>query len=128
MTLLRLLSPFIAARHDHPQDRGARDTVLRGELIAGLRDAADLSDSGESAVRGEQESAGEQRGGGNLEGGIGGTILDHIAEFGVAILAQWLGQRQRLGGEAERFGDLVFRQLDLGRELGEGGGAAQLQL
>ena len=34
------------------------------------------------------------------------TVLDDVAEFGIAVLAQRLGQRQRFGGEAQCFGQI----------------------
>ncbi len=40
---------------------------------------------------------GEQRGGRHLERRLGRTVLDDVTEFGVPVLAQRLGQRQRLG-------------------------------
>ena len=43
----------------------------------------------------------EQRRGGDLERALRRAVLDHIAELGVAVLAQRLRQRQRLGGKAQ---------------------------
>ena len=71
---------------------------------------------------------GQQRGGGHLERRLGRAVLDDVAELGVAVLAQRLRQRQRLGREAQRLGDLVLGHLDLGGELGERGRAAELEL
>ena len=62
------------------------------------------------------------------KGEVGTAVLDHITEFGVAVFAQRLGERQRLGGEAKRLDDLLFRHLDLGGEFGKGGRTAVLQL
>jgi hypothetical protein len=44
------------------------------------------------------------------------------------VLAERLGERERLGGEAEGLGDLVLGHLDLEGEFGEGRRAAVLQL
>ena len=73
-------------------------------------------------------SSGSRRGGRHLEGRLGRPVLDHVAQLGVAVLPQRLGERQGLGGEAERLGDLVLRHLHLGGQLGQRGGTAVLQL
>ena len=70
----------------------------------------------------------QQRGGRDLERRLGRAVLDDVAQLRVTVLAQRLGQRQRLGGEAQRLGHLVFRHLDLGRELGERRRPTELQL
>jgi len=46
--------------------------------------------------RGEQPAdlVGQEGDGGDLEGRFGGAVLDHVAELGVAVLAQRLGQRE----------------------------------
>ena len=84
-----------------------------------------------AVVEGSQEAVdllGQQRRGGHLEGRLGRTVLDDVAQLGVAVLAQGLGQRQRLGREAQRLGDLVLGHLHLGRELGQRGRTPELQL
>ena len=99
--------------------------------LAAVETEAELQDLALSLVeRGEQASnfLGEERRGRNFEGRVGTAVLDHITEFGVAVFAQRLGERQRLGGEAKRLGDLLFRHLDLGGEFGKGGRTAVLQL
>ena len=60
-------------------------------------------------------SVGQQRGGRDLERRLGRTVLDDVAELGVAVFAEWLAQRERLGREAQGLGDLVLGHLDLGR-------------
>ena len=105
--------------------------LFEGAGLATVEAEAELEDLALAVVeRGEEpvDLLGQERGGGHLEGRLGGAVLDDVAELGVAVLAQRLGERQRLGGEAQRLGDLVLRHLDLGRELGERGRAAELQL
>src|SRR5215217_7062866 len=70
---------------------------------------------------------GEQRGGCDLERRLRRAVLDDVAEFGVAVFAQRLRQREWLRGETQGLGDLVLGHLDLDRELGEGRGTAELQ-
>ena len=50
------------------------------------------------------------------KGGVGTAVLDHITEFGVAVLRNG-SESDALGGEAKRLGDLLFRHLDLGGEF-----------
>ena len=105
--------------------------LFEGAGLATVEAEAELQDLALAVVeRGEEpvDLLGQERGGGHLEGRLGGAVLDDVAELGVAVFPQRLGERQRLGGEAQRLGDLVLRHLDLGRELGERGRAAQLQL
>ena len=80
--------------------------------------------------RGEQagDLLGEQCGGGHLEGGLGRAVLDDVTQLGVAVLTERLGQRERLGREAQRLGDLVLGHLEVGRQLGERGRTAELEL
>ena len=68
----------------------------------------------------------EQGGGGGVEGGDRGAVLDHVAQLGVAVLAQRLGERQRLGRVAEDLGDLLLLQLQVGGQLGHRRAPAQL--
>ncbi len=70
----------------------------------------------------------QQRGGRDLERRLGRAVLDDVAQLGVTVLAQWLRQRERLGREAQRFGDLVLGHLDLDRELGQRRRPSELQL
>ena len=83
------------------------------------------SSSGESS---RPISSGSSDDRGHLEGRLGRAVLDHVAQLGVAVLAQRLGQRQRLGPEAQGLDELVLGHLDLDAELGQRGRAAQLQL
>ena len=71
---------------------------------------------------------GEERDGRGLERGLGRLVLDHVAELGVAVLAERLGQREGVGGEAHRLGDLGLGHLEVGGELGQRGRAAELGL
>ena len=83
------------------------------------------SSSGESS---RPISSGSRDDGGHLEGRLGRAVLDHVAELGVAVLAQRLGERQRLGPEAQRLDQLVLGHLHLDAQLGQRGRAAELEL
>ena len=71
---------------------------------------------------------GQHRGGGRVEGRVDGPVLHHVPQLGVAVLAQRLRQRQRLGLEAQRLSDLVLGHLHLGGQLRQRGGPPVLQL
>ncbi len=71
---------------------------------------------------------GQEGGGGDFERRLRGTVLDHVAEFGVSVLAQWFRQRERLGSKAQCLGDLVLGHVDFGRQLRERCWATELQL
>ena len=97
--------------------------------LAAVETEAELQDLALSLVeRGEQASnfLGEERRGRNFEGRVG-TASSTTSPSSASPFAQRLGERQRLGGEAKRLGDLLFRHLDLGGEFGKGGRTAVLQ-
>src|SRR5690349_12888715 len=64
--------------------------------------------------RGEQllDLVGQQCGGCDLERRLRRAILDDVAELGVAVLTERLREREGLGREAQRLGDLVLGHLD----------------
>ena len=64
----------------------------------------------------------------HLEGRFGRTVFDDVPQLRVAVPPATARERERLGREPKGFGDLVLRHLDLGRELGERGGPAELEL
>ncbi len=72
--------------------------------LAPIETEAQLQDLALTLVeRAEQpgDLLGQQRRRRDLEGRFGRAVLDDVAELGVAVLAQGLGQRQRLGREAQ---------------------------
>ena len=71
---------------------------------------------------------GEDRDRGRLERRLRGAVLDDVAELGVAVLAERLGQAQRLGAEAQRLDELVLGHLALDAELLDRRRAAELEL
>ena len=105
--------------------------LFEGPRLAAVETEAELEDLALALVeRGEQagDLLGQQRGGRDLEGRVGATILDDVAELGVAVLTERLGERERLGCEAKRLGDLLLGHLDLDGQLGQRGGTAVLEL
>ena len=106
-------------------------TSSRVRGFASVEAEAQLQDLALTVIeRGEQtvDLVGEQRGGGHLERGLGRPVFHDVAELGIAVFTKGLGEREGLGGESQRLGDLVLGHLHLGRELGEGGGTTELQL
>src|SRR5581483_11520387 len=72
--------------------------------LAAVEAEAQLQDLALALVeRGQQpgDLLGQQRGGGDFEGRLRGAVLDDVAELGVAVLAQRLGERQWLGRKAQ---------------------------
>ena len=53
--------------------------------------------------------------------------MDHVAQLGVTVLAQWFAKRERLGREAKSLGDFVLGHLDLRREFSQRGLPSILQ-
>ncbi len=80
------------------------------------------SSSGESS---RADLVGQQRDGGSVEGRLGATVLDHVAQLGVAVLAQRRRQRERVGREPQRLGDLGLGHLEVSGQLGQGRGTPQ---
>ena len=90
--------------------------------LAAVETEAQLQDLPLALVERRQQSGdllGQERGGGHLERRLGRTVFDDVTEFGIAVFAQWLRQRQRLGREAQGFGDLVLRHLDFLGQFGQ---------
>ncbi len=72
--------------------------------LAAVEAEAELQDLALALVERREQPGdllGQQRGGRHLERRLGRTVLDDVTELGVAVLAKRLGQRQRLGREAQ---------------------------
>ena len=93
--------------------------LFEGARLAAVEAEAQLQDLALALVERREQAGdlvGQQRRGRHLERRLGRAVLDDVTELGVAVFAQRLGQRQRLGGEAQRLGHLVLGHLDvLGR-------------
>ena len=74
------------------------------------------------------DGGGHHLDGRHVEGRLGRAVLDHVAELGVAVLAQGLGERNRLGTEAQGLNQLVLGHLALVAEFLDGRRAPELEL
>ena len=102
--------------------------LFQGARLAAVEAEAELQDLALALVERRQQPVDLERqegGGGHLEGRLGRAVLDDVAELGVAVLPQRLGERERLGPEPERLDELVLGQLDLDAELGRASPAAR---
>src|SRR5262249_8788343 len=105
--------------------------LFEGPGLATVESEAQRQDLALTFVeRSEQllDLVGQQWGGRDLERRFRRAVLDDVAELGVAVLAERLREREGLGREAQRLGDLVLRHLDFDRELRERGRPAELEL
>src|SRR5271165_495701 len=78
--------------------------LLEGPGLAPVEPEAQAQDLALALVERREEApdlVGQQGDGGHLERRLGRPVLDDVAQLGVAVLAQGLGQRERLGPEAE---------------------------
>ena len=99
--------------------------LVEGAGLAPIQPEAQAEDLPLAFVEGDEhlvDLPDEQTGRSSVEGGHRRVVFNDIAELGVAVLAQRLGERQRLGGVAEDLSDLGFFQLQIGGQLGDGGG------
>src|SRR3546814_11308880 len=81
--------------------------LFEGAGLATVEAEAQLQDLALAVVEGGEEPVdllGQQRGGGDLEGGLGGAVLDDVAQLGVAVFAPRLGQREEIGRASWREG------------------------
>ena len=72
--------------------------------LAAVEAEPELQDLALTVVEGGEQPVdliGEQRGGGHLEGGLGGPVLDDVAELGVAVLTERLAESDS-GSAAKR--------------------------
>ena len=105
--------------------------LFEGARFAPIQTETELEDFTLTIIEGCEQTVdlvGQQRRSGNLERALGRSIFDDVTKFGVAIFTKRFAQRQRLGCEAQRFGNLVFGHFHLGRQLRQRGRAPQLEL
>ena len=77
-----------------PVEAEAQPEDLPLPLVEGRQQAVDLDR--------------QERGRRHLERRLGGAVLDHVAELGVAVLTERLGERERLGAKAQGLDQLVL--------------------
>src|SRR5580658_9052381 len=105
--------------------------LVEGAGLAPVEAKAQPEDLPLALVQGDQHLGhltGEQRGGGGVERRNRGAVLHDVAQLGIAVFPQGLGERKRFGGMAQDLGDLLLFQLQVRGQLAHRGATTQLAL
>ena len=95
--------------------------LVEGARLPTVEAEAQTEDLPFALVQGDQhlaDLARQQRGRRRLEGRYRRAVLDNVTELGVAVFAQRLRERERLGGMAEDLDHLLLFELEVGGQLG----------